>query len=347
MPDPLVPLREAARLRPDDADAHARLGRACLTHGRLAEAIEALQRAARLEPDDPAARTDLGRAWIAAADPAAAAFHLRRALALDPDASDARALLARAEAGASTLSADFVRELFDQYADKFDADMNALSYRAPDILRDLFARVVEGRLGAPQEARVVEGRLGAPQEARVVEGRLGAPQEARAFDVLDLGCGTGLSGLAFRARARTLVGVDLSPRMADKARARGIYDHVIVGDMIETARAMPGGFDLIVAADALGYVGDLAPLFAALRAALRPGGWFAATAEESPDAVMRSARASPPDFALGPARRFRHGEAHLRRTAEGAGFAVVSLERRELRRDRGEPVAGLAFILDF
>jgi len=330
MPDPLAPLREAALTRPDDADAHARLGRAYLAHGRLAEAIEALQRAARLEPDDPAVRTDLGRAWIAAADPAAAAFHLRRAVALisarsqdglDPDAAagesppplndcredslaaEARALLARAEAGQPTLSADFVREMFDQYAEKFDADMAKLSYRAPEILRAL----------------------------------LGAPQEARAFDILDLGCGTGLSGLAFRAFARTLVGVDLSPGMAAKARARGIYDRVIVGDMIETARAMPAGFDVIVAADALGYVGDLAPLFAAARVALRPGGRFAATAEDGGAA----------DFILGPARRFRHGEAYLRRTAEGAGFAVAALERCELRRDRGEPVAGLAFILDF
>ncbi|MBM3582153.1 MAG: methyltransferase domain-containing protein [Alphaproteobacteria bacterium] len=337
MPDLLAPLREAARLRPDDADAHTRLGRAYLAHSRLAEAIEALQRAARLEPDDPAVRTDLGRAWIAAADPAKAAFHLRRAVALisarsqdglDPDAAagesppplndcredslaaEARALLARAETGQPTLSADFVRELFDQYADKFDADMNALSYRAPDILRALFARVIEGRLGAPQEARV---------------------------DILDLGCGTGLAGLAFRAFARTLTGVDLSPAMAAKARARGIYDRVVVGDMIEFARAAPAGFDLIVAADALGYVGDLAPLFAAARVALRPGGRFAATAEDGGAA----------DFILGPARRFRHGEAYLRRTAEGAGFAVAALERCELRRDRGEPVAGLAFILDF
>lgn len=181
---------------------------------------------------------------------------------------------------------------------------------------------------------------------KVVEGRLGAPQEAR-VDILDLGCGTGLAGLAFRAFARTLTGVDLSPAMAAKASARGIYDRVVVGDMIEFARAAPAGFDLIVAADALGYVGDLAPLFATARAALRPGGRFAATAEESADVVMRSARASPPDFALGPARRFRHGEAYLRRTAADAGFAVAALDRCEPRRDRGEPVAGLAFILDF
>jgi predicted TPR repeat methyltransferase len=318
MPDPLVSLREAARLRPDDGDAHARLGRACLRHGRLAEAIEALQRAARLEPDDPAVRADLGRAWLAAADPAKAAFHLRRAVSLDPDDAEARALLARAEADQPTLSADFVRELFDQYAETFEADMARFSYRAPEVLRELFARVVEGRLGAPQEAR--------------------------ALDILDLGCGTGLCGLAFRAFASTLVGVDLSPAMAAKARrrmppdqttARGIYDRVVVGDMTAAARATPAGFDLILAADALGYVGDLAPLFAAARAALRSGGRFAATVEENPEA----------DFALGPARRFRHGEAYLRRTAEAAGFAVLALERRELRRDRGEPVAGLAFIL--
>lgn len=313
MTESLESIREAARLRPDDGGAHVRLGRACLRHGRLAEAIEALQRAARLEPDDPAVRADLGRAWLAAADPATAAFHLRRAIAINPEDAEARALLARAEADPPTLSADFVRELFDQYAGTFDADMAGLSYRAPEVLRALADRI----LGEPR------GKL----------------------DILDLGCGTGLCGLAFRAFARTLTGVDLSPAMAAKARARGIYDRVVVGDMIATARATPAGFDAILAADALGYVGDLAPLFAAARAALRSGGRFAATAEDNPDVVMRSARASPPDFALGPARRFRHGEAYLRRTAASAGFAVLALERCDLRRDRGEPVAGLAFIL--
>lgn len=324
MNESLEQAREAALTRPDDAEAHARLGRAFLDTGRLAEAIEALQRAVRLDPENAAIRTQLGRAWLAAADPEKAVFHLRRALELEPDDPEARALLARAENAEPELSPDFVRALFDPYAAQFDSEMAGLGYRAPEALRAIYLRVA----GEPRQDR----------------------------DVLDLGCGTGLAGLAFRAYARTLAGVDLSPRMAERARrrmlpnqpaARGIYDRVVVGDMTracvrgtpENAAMMdaPAAFDLILAADALGYVGDLAPLFAAARGALRPRGHFAATVEENQD--------HDKDFALGPTRRFRHGETYVRRVAQTAGLTILVLERCELRRDRGEPVAGLGLIL--
>ena len=320
--DALAAAREAAFLSPNDAGTHARLGRAALAADRLPDAIEALQRAVRLDPDDAAARVDLGRAWLAAAEAEKAAFHLRRAVALDPgDTLGARALVAAAEAGAAELSPVFVRNLFDQYAERYDAEMTGtLAYRAPEALHDLFARIA----GAP----------------------------ANTLDILDLGCGTGLSGRAFRAFARTLVGVDLSPAMAAKARARGIYDRVIVGDMtracargahdVAALGETPAAFDLVVAADVLGYVGDLAPVFSSVRVTLRRPGWFAATVEENPDAPPGS---STRGFAFAPTRRFRHGAAYVRRAAQAAGFGVLALEPTELRRDRGQPVAGLAFIL--
>lgn len=319
--DAVARARETAFLNPNDARALARLGLACLAAGRLAPAIEALQRAVRLEPENASVRVHLGRAWLAAAEPDKAIFHLRRALQLDPaDDSGARILLAEAERGAADLSPAFVRNLFDQYAERFDAEMTgALAYRAPEALRDLVARVA-------------------------------GPPEA-ALDVLDLGCGTGLSGQAFRAFARTLAGVDLSPQMAAKARrrmppnqktARGIYDRVLVGEMIPAMHDAPASFDLVLAVDALGYVGDLAPVFRAARDALRPRRYLAATVEESAGEPPGS---STRGFILGPARRFRHSAAYVRRTAAAAGFELLALEKTELRRDRGEPVGGLAFIL--
>ncbi len=298
--------REAVHLDPGDAEAALLLGQAALAAGALPEAIESLQRATRLSPDDAAARVALGRAWLVAAEPEKALPHLRRAVALNPENSlDARAWLAAAEGGpAADLPPDFIRTLFDQYADRFDGELRGvLDYRAPEELAALAERIV--------------GRPG------------------RVFDVLDLGCGTGLSGEAFRTFARTMIGVDLSPRMAEKARARGIYARVDIGDM---AAALDGSglFHLIVAVDTLGYIGDLAATFRAVRKALHPGGWFAATVEKNPD---------PEGAALSPARRFRHGEAYVRRMADAAGLACAAIEETTLRQDRGQPVVGLAFIL--
>ena len=300
----VVAAREAAFLNPNDARAQARLGRACLDAGNLALAIEALQRATRLDPENASVRINLARAWMAAADPDKALFHLRRAVELESgDSAATRALQAEIEARTGELSPVFVRNLFDQYAERFDAEVESLGYRAPEALRDLMLRVV----GVP----------------------------GGGLDILDLGCGTGLSGLAVRDFARTLVGVDLSPAMADKARSRGIYNQVIVGDMVSAMSGAPASFNLVVAADALGYVGDLGPLLRAAQSALRPGGRFAATVEESADA----------DFVLGPARRYRHSANYVRSAAQAAGFANVALEKAVLRRDRGQPVTGLLFVL--
>jgi len=51
--------------------------------------------------------------------------------------------------------------------------------------------------------------------------------------ILDAGCGTGLVGVALASAGYTTIdGIDLSPRMAEQARRRGVY------------RELVGGFDL-------------------------------------------------------------------------------------------------------
>src|SRR5262249_51580342 len=141
------------------------------------------------------------------------------------------------------------------------------------------------------------------------------------LDILDLGCGTGLTGVAFQDLARRLDGIDLSPAMIEKARSRAIYDHLAVGDIEEAA----GTYDLWLAADTLVYLGDLDRIFAAAKRSLRPGGRFLFTVERNPDA----------GFALGPKRRWRHAEAYLRETAARQGFSVAGLMACAPRHEAG------------
>lgn len=298
-------LREAAFLDPGDAAAPFELGLVLLDQGELAAAIDALQKAMRLTPDFAPAHFHLGRAWALAADAQAAHTWFERYLALAPDDPlGARAHLDRLAHGPEALAPAYVRGLFDQYADRYDAEaVDTLGYRGPEVLAHALARV----LGPP----------------------------AGALDVLDLGCGTGLAGRALRPFARRLEGVDLSPNMVAKAEARGIYDKLLVGDMVAAVAEAAAAWDLIGAADALAYVGDLEPLFAAVRRALKPEGAFAALVEDSRDADVR----------WQPARRFAHGEGYLRRTAAAAGFGLALLEPASFRREKGVPVPGLVFVL--
>jgi predicted TPR repeat methyltransferase len=154
----------------------------------------------------------------------------------------------------------------------------------------------------------------------------------RGVDILDLGCGTGLAGEAFQDLARRLDGVDLSPLMIEHARHRGIYDNLLIQD-VEAALASPGpSYDLILAADTLVYLGDLAVLFRGVSARLKKGGFFLFTVEKKPGE----------GFELGPKRRYRHGEAYLRDQAERMGLEVMGLLDCSPRQEANSPVEGLA-----
>ena len=144
-----------------------------------------------------------------------------------------------------------------------------------------------------------------------------------------------LAGQAFKPLAARLDGVDLSPAMIEKARARRIYDDLAVADL-ESALAAPGpAYDLILAADTLVYLGDLRAVFEGARKRLGPDGYFLFTTEA----------ASGNGFELGPKRRWRHSDAYLRATAEAAGLSVAGLVAAAPRHEANQPVDGFAVAL--
>lgn len=299
--------REALFLRPNDLDVRVELGALLVERGDLPEAIDLLQHCLRDAPDLTVAHFHLGRAWAALGNVEAARPRFQRCLDLEPEdrIGAASALTAIAGPAAENLPSAFIRCLFDQYADRFDEQLLIrLRYRGPHIVR-----------------AAVDAVLG---------------EDRRLRDVLDLGCGTGLAGDQFRALAHRLAGVDLSPAMVDKARDKGRYDELWVGDVVTALARADAAWDLVVAADVLVYLGDLAPLFTAAAAALRPGGLLAATVEESDGAEP---------FELMPTKRFRHHPDYLRRLAADSGFQIMLLEQVTPRFEKGEPVKGLVFVV--
>ena len=203
--------------------------------------------------------------------------------------------------------ADYLIAHFDAFADQFDAQLvGVLGYRAPDDLMDM----VEAT-----------GRS--------------------FFRALDLGCGTGLAGRRLRAGRSKLVGVDLAPRMLQKAAERGVYDELIEADILTFLRSTQQRFDLALAADTLVYFGDLKPFFAAAARATEAGALLAfnvETAEGVPYRLLPSGRFAHDANALADmaapwfklmARRPAILRAEANREVEGA---LVVMERRGLRR---------------
>ena len=295
----LAEAREGVSLNPNIALAVLALGEALSAADLLPTAIAELQRALRIDPGLTRARELVAAAWLKAGE----ADKALGALSELDDPPAAMVAAAQAIKTAPRSDPGYVRHLFDQFSADYDSRMiGQLGYAAPRILLDLAAMVMPGR---------------------------------EQLAILDLGCGTGLAGAAFRPFAARLDGIDLSPAMIEKARARNIYDNLAVADL-ESALSQPGpSYDLILAADTLVYLGDLATAFGAAHARLHPDGFFLFTVE----------KAAGDGFELGPKRRWRHSEGYLRDLAGRAGFQVVGLVAATPRHEAGQPVDGFAIAL--
>ncbi|MET3108273.1 putative TPR repeat methyltransferase [Oxalobacteraceae bacterium GrIS 2.11] len=142
--------------------------------------------------------------------------------------------------------AGYIKELFDQYADHFDAHLiGVLNYAIPTLLAELIETC--------------------------------RPQ--RKLNTLDLGCGTGLCASFLRPYSDRLCGVDLSQNMLDKAAQLNLYDQLVCADLTEFLSSSTEMVDLIIAADVLVYQGDLLPVFRAINHVLADQGLFAFSVE--------------------------------------------------------------------
>lgn len=96
---------------------------------------------------------------------------------------------------------------------------------------------------------------------------------ARGARVLEVGCGTGLILSRLAAVARDAVGIDLSPGMLERARARGLT--VMEG----SATALPfenNSFDLVCSFKVLAHVPDVARAMQEMARVTVPGGYVVA-----------------------------------------------------------------------
>lgn len=296
--------RQALQLEPQHAQALNNLGGLLQASGEYSAAVQCYLAALQADPQLAEAHRNLGGVLEASGDRDGALHHYTEALRLKPDYTEVAYVLAalRGEAPPSAAPGDYVAALFDQYADEFDAHLTGvLGYRTPAVLREMFATHVA----------------------------------ATSLDVLDLGCGTGLAGLAFRDVAAHLAGVDLSPRMVEKAAQRGIYDALAVDDVVAALQARPQAWDVLVAADVFVYIGDLAPVLAAAQAALRPGGWLLFSVEQG----------ETEGFVLREAGRYAHSAGYVRVLAGCRGFLVRSEQAAVLRQNLGVDVPGWLYLL--
>lgn len=105
-------------------------------------------------------------------------------------------------------------------------------------------------------------------------GRLRSVAWERLSAVADLACGTGRIGVWLSERGvAALDGLDVTAGMLAGARAKGVYRHLILGDMRRTPFP-DAAYDLVTASLADEHLPDVRPLYAEAARITRQGGYF-------------------------------------------------------------------------
>mmetsp|Transcript_30694 Transcript_30694/g.67407 ORF Transcript_30694/g.67407 Transcript_30694/m.67407 type:complete len:246 (-) Transcript_30694:73-810(-) len=222
-----------------------------------------------------------------------------------------------------------IEDLFDSYADTFDSHLlEGLRYNVPNLMREQFAAFEEGSC-ASATCRTTTTTTGSNNERRRPFARC-----------LDLGCGTGLAGVAFRDVCDYLEGNDLSSEMVAKAQAReGVYDAVGHGDAVNCLRRQPdASVDLLLSADVVMYVFSLPRLLEQAKRALRRDGLFIFSTESLDDAEGIAGGVVERE-----SRRFAHSRDYVMSAADG--FDLGSVDNFAVRNDDGKAIRGDIFVL--
>lgn len=297
--------KKALNLMPNDSQLLFNLGVIDTQLGDIDNAIQHYQKAVRIDPDFFAAHNNLGVAFLAVQHIPFALQHFKEAAKLQPENKSIHYTIQALSQNQSLLSAptEYITSLFDSYADHYEQHLiTALDYQIPVHFQRILNQLHSSKTS---------------------------------WDILDLGCGTGLCGTVVKAFAKSLVGVDLSEKMLEMATQKSIYDALECDEFNVFLKKKRNAYDLIIAGDALVYVGDLSILFQSVKQALRLKGLFLFNAEISEN----------DDYKMNQSGRFSHQKKYIETLAKKNNLTIIHYEKAVTRMQNNAPVYGHLYVL--
>ncbi|MFM9891112.1 MAG: methyltransferase domain-containing protein [Rickettsiales bacterium] len=254
-----------------------------------------------LRPNYPLAWYNLGCCYYRNGDKAKAAPALKKALAQQPDNRDALFMLSGLDPESvpqhlrpTRMPAEMVTGFFSLAAANYDAFELANQYQGGQLVFD----ALKPLLKVPSPV------------------------------VVDFGCGTGIAARPWRATAKEITGIDLTPAMIAGAQTvviggQPLFERLVTADLTALGDAItPASADLILCVNTASYVGALEALMASAAQALKPGGLIAITTEPYAHGGAYGLSADTG--------RFGHSGAYVRALAEKSGFITAREQRIDL-----------------
>lgn len=267
------------------------------------EAIACHEKVLELYPKHFEAHLSLGSLYGKVNDPERSLENYARAKEINPDHPSAIHML-NALKGDTTNAPPrrYVEDLFDSYSAQFDSHLTQkLKYNAPTLL----AEMIKKHQGT---------------------------EPFKKF--LDIGCGTGLSAIELKKHAKEIYGLDLSKKMLEEAKKKGIYSKTIYGDAVDYLKQTDSLFDLAVAADVFVYIGNLTEVFKHMKDHMEPNGLLAFSTE-SFDGESFELRASG---------RYAHSKKYIEELTKEY-FVLIEDKRVPLRIDDARVLDGDLYLL--
>ena len=299
--------KKVVAIKPEYAKAHNNKILSVIyffTNGQIPDAIDTVEALIKDNPNDALLFNMCGGCYASLGQLDMAVKNYEKALAIKPDYAVPQHMLNSLIGYTSTEPPkEYVKNLFDDFAERFDDSLvKKLDYKLPFLMKELILKL--------------------------------DPTRNKFKKVIDLGCGTGLSGKGLRDISENLTGIDLSENMVAKARELEVYDHLIVGGIIDILSTSTEKYDLFIALDVFIYVGELTTIFKTVRDCCNKNALFIFSVES----MMGDG------YSLLKTARYSHSEKYVLKTASD-GFKLIEFQEVNLRKEKDGWIDGKIFIL--
>ena len=299
-------LKKALKINDHLPGVHFQLGIFFKKINRFEEAVNSFNQTIQINPNHEGAHFNLGTVLENLDKINDAVNEYQHVLKLNPDNSIAKHLLNSLN-GKTTPKPpdDYVIDTFDYCADIFDYHLvQKLNYKIPQKIFKLVKKTY--------------------------------PQDHKFVKVLDLGCGTGLSGKMFKPFSKELTGIDLSKKMIEKAKSKKIYNNLEQIEILQFLNKTTKLYDLFLATDVFIYVGELEKIFSKILEKSTSNAKFCFSIEECKDK----------EFKLLQSARYAHSKKYIERISQKYGFTIKNFLQTEIRNDKKKSIRGYIFILE-
>ena len=296
-------------LNPEHLGLNINIRNALIKKGKMQEALFHLKKATMIDPQSVLAHHNLGNLYYKLEEREKALSEYNKVMELEPGHNLEYVVASLTGSKFEGDSKEYIEKVFDNYANNFEKELvKDLKYNAPQLVYELLKPMINFD---------------------------------KKLDILDLGCGTGLSGQVFSNSINSLVGVDLSAKMLEVAEKRKIYTRLERNNIFDMmAHEQSNSYDIIVSTDVFIYIGKIDSIIDEAYRLLHSNSLFTFSVE----ALEYTEHKNKHDFYLHNNGRYAHSLGYLENLAKTKGFEIKKVITEQIRINHGQPVIGYIMV---